>query len=290
MLKNIIKYTCLSGSIISFSTLANIYSPQPHEGIYGGTKPGWEAANYIKLPEFDLMDSLSGYSSDMEYYDDINGYIINSHRSSLCKGNTESSRCRKGMVRFKRSLYSPSKTREYEFAFNVKPGTEFPDFAIIFQDWVDLDGIPTTGHRPITTLKLRKCNDNKYYLQHYDNSWQLNGLKQPAISDNACGSPNSTRTDTLHGSMEIDTWQGSGSSVGNYYVKIITRDDNSAPQPSVEVYVNGTLFSTANYKTTFPSTEHVIMEGLYWSKGYNSEHNPEKALSLTMWGFDYSEY
>ncbi|MCG7566446.1 hypothetical protein MHM95_09100 [Pseudoalteromonas sp. CnMc7-15] len=276
--------------VIPMAVLAGDYDPKPYEGIYNGTKPGWYGLNYIRLPEYDLMDDLSGYSSTMYYYEEIDGYVIYSHRNPACKGNISSHRCRKGMVRFKRSLYSPGKTREHEFAFSFKPGTDFPDFAIIFQDWVDLDGDPSTGHRPITTLKLRKCSDNKYYLQHYDNSWQLNELTQPTIPDNTCGEPNSLRTDTLHGSMEVDTWQSSGSSVGNYYIKIVTRDDNYGPQPSVEVYVNGSLFSTARYKTTYPEREHVIMEGLYWNKGYNSEHNPDKSLRLVIWGFDYSEY
>lgn len=194
----------------------------------------------------------------------IGTYEIESHTNPSCELSTES-RCRKGLLSYARNKYDESKIRRHSFTFTLNSMEESPDHLIIYQDWVRVHQDDSNGNPPITTLKIKRVN-GKLFLQHWDNSWlweyDPNDYDQHLV----------TGMETMNGEVEIQKGLC-------YNIEIYTQDFSGSGRTFVSV--NNTIISDSIYKASHLSEPHIVMTGMYWSKGFNKNLNPQNNIKAT---------
>lgn len=226
---------------------------------------------YTGLPlGFITNDKQRGYNSDVIFDEDLGGFVIKTHTNIVCELK-DSSRCRKGMLAFNET--SPATYENHDFYFSFRAGSDFPDWVILFQDWVRIKPEDTNGNHPITTIKLIK-DSGRYYLVHYENSWQWDDANYEA------GDP----YDLNHTHEWQEVERGRFEIVEGSHYKINFYISNAG---YAELSVDDNLVSSAYYQTKSPTEKHVIMWGAYWSRYYNLENDPSKSMRMVVYGFGY---
>lgn len=142
---------------LSLPAFSNEWTINKYESYYAGLPNG-----------FITNDSINGHNSRVVFDESLGGFVITTHDNKSCK-YVDSSRCRKGMLAFNET--SPTTYENHDLWFSFRYYDDFPEWVIIFQDWVRIKPEDTNGNHPITTIKLIK-DSGKYYLVHYENSWQ----------------------------------------------------------------------------------------------------------------------
>lgn len=188
-------------------------------------------------------------------------FEIESHTNPQCEYKN-SSPCRKGLVSYNRNKYDESKVRRHSFTFELNQMKETPDFLIIYQDWVRIHADDSNGNPPITTLKIKNVN-GKLYLQHWDNAWQWQHTPLDYDQHLVEG------MERMNGEIEINK-------NCQYSVEIYTQDFSGTGRTFVKV--NGTVISDVVYKASHLTEHHSVMTGMYWSKGFNKEHEVSNNL------------
>lgn len=245
----------------SMSQTSTSYIKQLHFGDAERlrTGPSELEKNYIKLPEYGFNNS----GGELSFSEMIGGYhTYTSYPVETCINNSES-KCRKAMT------YFYDEYSVHSAYLNFKDFGGFEDWIIIFQDWVRIKPEDTNGNHPITTIKLIKDN-GKYYLAHYENSWQWDdGNYEP--DDPFDLHHTHKNMEVEHGRVEIHL---------NKHYKIDFVIDRSGYS---SLTVNDVQVSSAYYQTKSPTEKHVYMWGAYWNyTSINAE--PTK---FSMYGFGY---
>ena len=228
--------------------------------VSGLTYAQWEDVT----PPLEIKGNSGYFNSTITQSGDW--YNIESHTNPLCQYKSTPSGCRKGLVSYKRNKYDDSKLRRHSFNFELTTAWAMPDFLIIYQDWVRIHEDDLNGNRPITTLKLRAYGE-RIFLQHWDNSWQWEF--DPTNYDTHLV----TGRETMNGEIEILKNQ-------TYNIQVYTQDLNGTGHTMV--YVDGVKISDRIYKASHLESEHVVMTGMYWSKGFNIEHDIAQTLQVNI--------
>lgn len=239
----------------------------------GGTKQDAVEAEELPVIEFHKVEML-----DLEIRDpELNGgtteqdgdnWKFVSHTNLACIDELKGS-CRKADVIYQEGLSVEDRIVKYSFVLNV---VEFPvmteeDHFIIFQDWTRL--IVGLSNHPITTLKLK--NLDGLSLCSYNNTWQFDWT-DPDWGHVSDGSIHDHPDEELNGCTKID--------VGvDYYVEFYIYDNGQ-----VKLVVDEVTIFDVEYKTKGVN-DHVIMWGLYWSKGFNLSFDPTQRAIATMENF-----
>lgn len=225
--------------------------------------PFYAFANWEDVtPQFTIKSSVHAYSADVEQTG--NTFVITSHQSPLCY-NVDSTKCRKGLVAYNRNKFDTSKIRRHSFYFTLDYAWFLPEFLIITQDWVGIYTDDLNGNPPITTVKLRSYS-GKLYLQHWDNAWQW--LHDPADFDQHLV-PGRER---MNGEVEIQKGQ-------TYFIELYIQD--MAEGGNVQMFIDGVKISDSNYRASHLTSAHTIQTGMYWSKGFNLEHDQTHKIIAT---------
>lgn len=222
------------------------------------TQAQWEDVT----PTLEIKGNSSYFNSTITQSGDW--YTIDSHTNPLCQHRSSPGGCLKGLVSYKRNKYDDTKIRRHSFDFKLNYYQAFPKFVIIYQDWVRIHEDDANGNRPITTVKIRSFGD-RLFLQHWDNSWQWEN--DPTDYDTHL----TVGRETMNGEVEIEKDK-------TYNIQIYTQDLSGSGHTMV--FVDGVKISDRIYKASHLSTEHVVMTGMYWSKGFNTEHDPINTLSI----------
>lgn len=228
-------------------------------------------AYYTGMPNGFITNSKeSGYNSDVDFDEDLGGFVISTHRGTNCK-NVDSSRCRKGMLAFHET--TPSAYENHNFWFSFRDYDDFPEWVIVFQDWVRIKPEDSNGNHPITTIKLIK-DSGKYYLVHYENSWQWDDSNYEA------GDPYDLNH--THAWQEVERGRFEVVEDAHYKINFYISNNGYA-----ELSIDDNLVSSAYYQTKSPTENHVVLIGAYWSRYYNLTNDPNKALRIVVYGFGY---
>lgn len=250
------KYLFLLFTLASFQALASV-NEGDNQSIY--IKPvsiSYSAYNttatperpydierfYINLPENYTFNSRGG---DMGFDEDIGGYNVTTNNQVDYCFNSPVSYCRKAMVSFLQEYQT------HQAYFMLSEAGSFEDWIIIFQDWVRIKPEDANGNHPITTIKLIK-ESGKYYLVHYENSWQW---------DDSNYEPNDPY-DELHTHPNMENELGRVEiEIGKHYKLDLTIDRSGYSA----LFVNNVQVSSAYYQTKSPTEQHVYMWGAYWN-------------------------
>lgn len=211
-------------------------------------------------PHFRIVGNSINYNSSVDNYGGL--YTITSHTNNYCLYK-ETSQCRKGLISYNRNKYDESKVRKHSFDFELVSYSDFPEWLIIYQDWVRIHADDANGNRPITSIKIKR-NGNKLFLQHWDNAWQW--THNPADYDTHL----IEGRETMNGEIEIT--QGE-----LYHIEVLSQD--FAGSGRVSLIVNGLKISDSIYKASHLIEAHSVMTGFYWSKGYNLSNDPVNAIT-----------
>lgn len=247
--------------LVAFSlpALSNEWPAQEYQSYYSG------------LPnDFRINDKNNGHNSNVVFDESLGGFVISTHTNPYCEGR-DSSMCRKGMIAFDDNQSSSYENHNFYFSFDA--GEYFPEWVIVFQDWVRIKPEDTNGNHPITTMKLIN-EGGKYYLVHYENSWQWDDANYEA------GDP----YDLNHTHEWQEVERGRFEIVEHAHYKINFYISTSG---YAELSVDDNLVSSAYYQTKSHTEQHIFMIGDYWSRYYNLENNPDKAMRMVVYGFEY---
>lgn len=197
------------------------------------------------------------------------GYNILSHTNPLCEYKLTSP-CRKGQIAFWRDVRNENKIRKYSFDYEINRMNITPQWVIIFQDWVRIHADDANGNRPITTVKIRRF-EGRLFLQHWDNSWQWE--HDPSDYDTQL----TVGRETMNG--EIEVFRNNP-----FHIEMVVHDSGHA-----KLYVDGVKISDRKYKTTHLTEKHTVMMGMYWSKGFNIEHDSYQQIDIDISNIKYQE-
>lgn len=224
--------------------------------FFSFTVSAWEDVT----PSFRIVGNSVNYNSSIDKYGEL--YRVVSHTNNDCIYEQTSS-CRKGMISYNRNKYDESKVRKHSFDFELIDYGTFPEFVIIYQDWVRIHADDANGNRPITTIKVRESS-GKLYLQHWNNAWQWNHTPTDYDTHLMIG------RETMNGEIEIAKGQ-------MYHIELVTQDFSGTGRTTLSV--DGIKVSDAVYRASHLTESHAVMTGFYWAKGFNIEHDPNHALT-----------
>ncbi|NMP32966.1 hypothetical protein HII17_15515 [Thalassotalea sp. M1531] len=228
----------------------------------GENKPEDEIENAV----IDGLHYHFAYNGTIDIIDE-RSWVFTSHTKNSCSYDKREI-CRKIDINYADRNYKPDRVVNHSFEFQLLSISQNnpPEYIIIFQDWVRIYPDDEDGNRPISTLKIEH-NNGKFFLRHYDNSWQW---LYPA----QIGNPSHLPKNRLNGEIHIE--------IGvNYHIEFIISDAGQA-----SLIVNDNVISDVEYKTKSESGVHAIQWGMYWNKGYNEEHDPLKQIMIRMDNFN----
>lgn len=217
--------------------------------------------------------SMGVYGGEIEIINN-NSWNYFSNKNYSCV-NKNASVCRKAMSSYT-DIVATNRIVKTDFVFTLVQYNpeKAPYWVIIYQDWVRIIPTDTNGNHPISTIKL-KSFDDKPYLCHYDNSWQW-GYDFGENRDGDAIDIDHTlhQENTKNGCKKIDINV-------TYNVTILNNDKGE-----FAFYVNDGLVSKRKYQTKSKTEKHVIQWGIYTSKDYNLNNNPELSVILSVDNFN----